>query len=146
MDLVRLGLGVDPAIVLKPLPPRLQAPPFHPPKPGTDGPDNPNLGDPHGKGDNGPIGDPPGDPPPETGCFIGATLVLMAGGSEKSIQSIAAGDMVIGRDEQTGVTADNAVSRTFIHRVGGAILLQLASGETIETTAAHRSQSKDKAS
>jgi len=174
MDLVRLGLGVDPAIVLKPLPPPLQAPPFHPLKPGTDGPNNPNLGDPHGKGDNGPIGDPPGDPPPEpgktqnpdnklpsekgspfppgfdpppgflpppppgTGCFIGATSVLMAGGGEKPIQSIAAGDMVIGRDEQTGATAESAVSRTFIHRVGGTILLQLASGETIETTAAHR--------
>jgi Pretoxin HINT domain len=168
MDLVRLGLGVDPAVVLKPLPPPLQAPSLQHPNPGkTDGPNNPELGDPHGKGHNGPIGDPPGDPPPEmgptknpdnklpsekgspfppgfdpppppTGCFIGATPVLMAGGGEKSIQSIAAGDMVIGRDEQTGATAESAVSRTFVHRVVGTILLQLAGGETIETTAAHR--------
>jgi Pretoxin HINT domain len=168
MDLVRLGLGEDPAIVLKPLPPPLQVPPIHPAKPGkTDGPNNPDLGDPHGKGDNGPIGDPPGDPLPEMGPtknpdnqlpsekgspsppgfqptppggprFIGPTLVLMAGGGEKPIQSIAAGDLVIGRDEKTGATADSAVTRTFIHRVTGTILLLLAGGETIETTAAHR--------
>jgi Pretoxin HINT domain len=64
--------------------------------------------------------------------------VLMAGGGEKPIQSIATGDLVVGRDEKTGATADSAVTRTFIHRVTGTILLLLAGGETIETTAAHR--------
>lgn len=62
----------------------------------------------------------------------------MAGGGEKPIQSIAAGEMVIGRDEQTGATSESAISRKFVHRVAGTILLQLAGGETIETTAAHR--------
>ena len=62
----------------------------------------------------------------------------MAGGLGKRIDSITRGDHVSARDEQTGATHEGAVSRLFVHRVAGILLLQLAGGETIETTAVHR--------
>jgi hypothetical protein len=113
--------------------------------------DGPELGDKHGKGDDGPKeapGDPPPEdgpsknpdnqPPPPTGCFIGDTPVLMADGLTKTIDAIAIGDQVMARDEKTGITAVGAVARVFRHRVAETLLLQMEGGEVVETTAAHR--------
>jgi hypothetical protein len=131
-----------------------------PPIKEPDRPDNPELGDPTGAGNDKP--DPPNDPPPEdgatknnpvkpegpqftdgppasdTGCFVGSTQVLMADGLTKAIDAIAVGDHVMARDEQTGITTVGAVSRIYRHRVAETLLLQMDGGEVVETTAAHR--------
>jgi len=123
-------------------------------------PDNPELGNPTGagkdkptkpndpapedgptnKGDNtevdGTLPDPPS--PPETGCFIGETPVLMADGLTKRIDAIAIGDQILTRDEQTGLMAVGAVERVFRHHVAETLLLQIDEGEVVETTAEHR--------
>jgi len=123
-------------------------------------PNNPELGDPTGKGkkpdppkdpppeegptkklDNtevdGTLPDPP-PPPPEGGCFIGDTPVLMADGLTKRIDAIAIGDQVMARDEKTGLVAVGAVDRVFRHHVAETLLLQMDGGEVVETTAQHR--------
>lgn len=125
MDLVRVGLGVEPEVVFTPLLPPLQ-PPIQDDKGRrpVDRPENPELGDPHGN--------------VEKGCFTGDTPVLMADGLTKTIDSIAVGDRVMARDEKTGTTTAGAVARIFRHHVAETLLLQMQGGEVIETTAAHR--------
>jgi len=148
IDIVAAALGVDPTFAVP-----------KPPIPDPEKPGNPDLGDPTGGGKHKP--DPPNDPPPEdgptknnpvtpqgppftdgppppTGCFVGATPVLMADGLTKSIDAIAVGDDVLARDEQTGITGIGTVSRIFRHNVAETLLLQIEGGEVVETTAAHR--------
>jgi hypothetical protein len=126
MDLVRLGLGVDPGEVFTPVLPPISEGDNRQAGEGDDRPEkeNPELGDPHGN--------------LEAGCFIGDTPVLMADGLTKNIDAIAVGDQVMARDENTGATAVGAVARIFRHHVAETLLLRMEGGEMIETTAAHR--------
>lgn len=153
MDLVRIALGVDPEVIFKELP---HGPPLQPvspavPSPKGDGPDNPELGDKHGSGDDKGEKEPGKDTPPSgagpdvgqilsqfPGCFIGDTPVLMADGLTKAIDAIAIGDQVMARDEKTGNTAVASVARIFRHHVAEILRLQMEGGEVVETTAAHR--------
>jgi hypothetical protein len=153
MDLVRIALGVDPESIFEELP---HGPPLQPvspaPSPKGDGPENPELGDKHGSGDDKGGKEPDAEKPPVVpggpdvnqilsqfpGCFIGDTPVLMADGLTKAIDAIAIGDQVIARDEKTGTTAVASVARIFRHHVAEILRLQMEGGEVVETTAAHR--------
>ena len=112
--------------------------------------DNPELGDPTGKGEHP---DPPNDPGPETGptqnpdnqlpgegpgCFIGSTQVLMADGRTKRIDAVAIGDRVTAGNEFTGHVDVGVVDYVFLHHVAKTLLLEVDGGEIIETTAEHR--------
>ena len=149
IDVVAAALGADPAFVVP-------KPPIKKPEKS----DNPQLGDPTGGGKHKspPSKDPPPEdgptktnpvtpegpphftdgPPPATGCFIGATPVLMADGLPKAIDAITIGDHVAARDEKTGITAVGTVSQIFRHLVAETLLMQMEGGEVVETTAAHR--------
>ena len=140
IDVVATALGVNPT--------------FFVPKPPLTKPDNPELGDPTGAGDDKPK-DTPKDPPPEEGptqnpdnvppppppgggCFIGDTPVLMADGLTKRIDAVAIGDRIMARDEKTGLVAVGAIDRVFRHHVAETLLLKTDEGEVVETTAEHR--------
>jgi hypothetical protein len=115
-------------------------------------PENPELGDKTGSGDDKNKKEPPEEPPPEVptggdnqppfppplGCFIGDTPVLMADGLTRAIDAIAIGDQVMARDEKTGTTAVGAVTRIFRHIAAETLLLRMDGGEVVETTTAHR--------
>jgi hypothetical protein len=103
---------------------------------GSDG-DGEGEGD-GGEGDGGEGGSEGGGDGGGGGCFTGNTPVLMADGFRKNIDAIVAGDMVLARDETTGVTEVQSVTRTFRHVVGETLVLRLNGDELIETTATHR--------
>jgi RHS repeat-associated protein len=74
------------------------------------------------------------------GCFAEGTPVVMADGSTKPIQDIRAGDKVLTRDESKGDAAPTGVgtvSRTFVHKHDGSLLVKFQDGSTIHTTAEH---------
>jgi hypothetical protein len=56
------------------------------------------------------------------GCFSADTLITMADGTLKPIVDVAVGDSVLGTDE-AGVTSENTVTETFIHRGDNETLL-----------------------
>ena len=56
----------------------------------------------------------------------------------KPIETVEVGDYVMSRDETTGTTTAQRVSRTWIHEVQATLLLHLTNGEKVETTKEHR--------
>jgi len=58
------------------------------------------------------------------GCFLAGTRVRMADGSEKSIESVAVGDSVATRaDESDPTLRDGSVAETFRHEVDGYLVI-----------------------
>jgi hypothetical protein len=74
----------------------------------------------------------------ETGCFTANTLVLLADGEKKAIESVQVGDSVLSCEETTGTTRAQRVQRIWTHQVPATLVLQLTGGETVETTKEHR--------
>jgi Pretoxin HINT domain len=74
----------------------------------------------------------------ETGCFTASTLVLLADGEKKPIETVKAGDYVISCEETTGTTRPQRVQRLWTHQVPTTLVLQLTGGEKVETTREHR--------
>jgi hypothetical protein len=74
----------------------------------------------------------------ETGCFTASTLVLLADGEKKPIESVKVGDSVLSCEETTGITRPQRVQRIWTHQVATTVVLQLTGGETVETTREHR--------
>lgn len=70
------------------------------------------------------------------GCFVAGTRVLMADGTQKPIEKVSVGDLVLSRHEKTGEVAAKSVRRTFIHHDKSTLVLQLGN-ELIETTREH---------
>jgi pretoxin HINT domain-containing protein len=79
-----------------------------------------------------------GDDGDGSGCFAPGTLVAVDAGSRRAIEDLAAGDVVMSRNELTGDTAPQRISRTWIHQDNPTVELQLESGESIFTTSLHR--------
>jgi YD repeat-containing protein len=73
-----------------------------------------------------------------TGCFIAGTPVVFDDGKTKPIETVKVGDYVVSRNETTGNTSAQRVSRTWIHKVQATLLLHLTNGEKVETTKEHR--------
>jgi RHS repeat-associated protein len=69
-------------------------------------------------------------------CFVAGTPVVMADGSLKPIEKVRAGEKVLSRDEKSGKTQAKKVKRTFENHKA-TLVLTLAGGEKIETTAEH---------
>ncbi|HEY1946752.1 MAG TPA: Hint domain-containing protein [Bryobacteraceae bacterium] len=74
----------------------------------------------------------------ETGCFTASTLVLLADGEKKPIETVQAGDYVLSCEETTGITKPQRVQRVWTHQVRTTLVLQLMGGEEVETTSEHR--------
>jgi hypothetical protein len=74
----------------------------------------------------------------ETGCFTAGTLVLLADGEKKPIESVKVGDSVLSCEEATGITGPQRVQRIWTHQVPATLVLQLMGGETVGTTREHR--------
>ncbi|MCX6928592.1 MAG: polymorphic toxin-type HINT domain-containing protein, partial [Verrucomicrobia bacterium] len=72
------------------------------------------------------------------GCFVAGTPVIMADGTTKPIEKVAAGDRVLSRDEVTGELAAKRVWRTWVHSVPATLLLRFGENQEIETTREHR--------
>jgi RHS repeat-associated protein len=72
-----------------------------------------------------------------TNCFAAGTVVQMAGGKTKPIETVRRGDRVMSRDPHSGRTEGKRVVRTFGHQNARTLILRLASGERITTTPGH---------
>src|SRR6202040_1863072 len=70
-------------------------------------------------------------------CLTAETEVLTADGSRRPIGLLPPGDLVIGRDERTGLTSPCPVAQIFRHQVEELLILTLDTGEQINTTPAH---------
>jgi RHS repeat-associated protein len=71
------------------------------------------------------------------GCFTAGTLVVMADGSTRRIETLKVGDRVLSRDEVTGQTAAKRVKQTTEREVDETLVLTFADGTHIETTSNH---------
>ena len=72
------------------------------------------------------------------GCFASGTPILMADGTLRPIEAVQTGDLVLSRDEHTGATQAQRVSRLWVHHVPTTLRMHLADGEVVETTKEHR--------
>ena len=73
----------------------------------------------------------------QTGCFIAGTPVLMGDESFKPIEQLKVGDQVLARDPATVHTAIKKVLRVTVRPHIATLILHLADGQSIETTANH---------
>jgi hypothetical protein len=94
---------------------------------GIQSPDDPNSG-----GDGGE------DTSPGSGCFAAGTLVATAGGRPRPIEELCVDDVVVSRDETTGIDGERRVHKVWRHEQRPTVELGLANGETIRTTSVHR--------
>ncbi len=69
-------------------------------------------------------------------CFTAGTLVWYSDGTQRAIETVALNDMVLARDEQTGLVAPQRVEKTYIHHNRAAFTLDFGASQ-IETTATH---------
>lgn len=77
---------------------------------------------------------------PAPPCFLGETPILMADGSQKSIEEVKVGDVVISFDEKTNSFKEDKVSKLFKHKVGKYLIIN----QRIKVTANHLFYSKGK--
>jgi hypothetical protein len=78
------------------------------------------------------------DPKPiDWTCFKAGTLISMANGSKKAIETVKAGDLVKSFDEVTGEFKDGRVVRTFQRTANSVLEIHLSNGEVIEVTGEH---------
>jgi hypothetical protein len=83
-------------------------------------------------------GDAPVGQSGESGCFVAGTPVLLGDGTFAPIEQVRVNDIVIARNEQSGITTPRRVLRSWSHRNHPTLVLQLTSGAIIETTKEHR--------
>jgi len=70
-------------------------------------------------------------------CFTAGTPVWLIDGTTRRIENLSVGDHVLSRDEKTGQFAAQRVEKTFVHLVPESLILHLADGKNIHTTAKH---------
>jgi RHS repeat-associated protein len=74
-------------------------------------------------------------------CFTAGTLIAMADGSAKAIESVKAGDRVLTRDQkaaENAKTTSAGVARTYVKHPRETLVLKFADGATVHTTPGHR--------
>ncbi|WP_415635166.1 Hint domain-containing protein, partial [Propionibacterium acidifaciens] len=76
-------------------------------------------------------------------CFTGDTPVLMADGSSKPIQDVQVGDEVTAWDPDTDTTQTRTVTGTYVHEQVETLVVKLADGGQVETTATHPFLTRD---
>lgn len=69
-------------------------------------------------------------------CFIAGTLVLFADGTRRPIETVQMGDLVLGRDELTGMVAPQLVEKSYVHYEREAFTLDFGTS-TLGTTSIH---------
>lgn len=69
-------------------------------------------------------------------CFTAGTPVWYHDGTQRPIETVQLGDLVLARDEQTGLVAPQHVEKTYIHHNRQAFTLDFGTSH-IETTATH---------
>jgi hypothetical protein len=69
-------------------------------------------------------------------CFVAGTAVLYDDGSRRPIEQVRAGDLVLARDETTGIVAPQLVEKVYVHPDREAFTLDFGTG-TLGTTATH---------
>lgn len=70
-------------------------------------------------------------------CFTAGTPVLMADGSSKAIENVKAGDLVLSKDEKTGEIVKRKVVETKVRTTNATLVVEVAGGGRVETTAEH---------
>jgi YD repeat-containing protein len=70
-------------------------------------------------------------------CFVAGTLVTMGDGSQRPIQQIRQGDLVLSRDEVSGKTEPKKVTSLSSHLAPATMALTLSDGSRIECTPEH---------
>jgi prepilin-type N-terminal cleavage/methylation domain-containing protein len=76
-----------------------------------------------------------------TGCFSGDTMVYMADGSQKMIQDMEIGDMVLSYNKETGETTEGEVGYIFYNdpeAVRSYLEISISEGKKIKVTKLHR--------
>lgn len=74
----------------------------------------------------------------EGGCFTAGTLVMLADGEMKPIETVKVGEYVFSREETTGAIKPQRIRRIWSHDVASTLFLHLTNGKRIETTKEHR--------
>lgn len=69
-------------------------------------------------------------------CFVAGTAVLYADGSRRAIETVSIGDLVLARDEHSGVVAPQPVEKMYVHRERTAFTLDFGTS-ALGTTATH---------
>lgn len=69
-------------------------------------------------------------------CFAAGTAVLCHDGTRRPIETLNVGDLVLARDEQTGILAPQPVEKLYVHPNRQAFTLDFGAGQ-LRTTAAH---------
>lgn len=69
-------------------------------------------------------------------CFTAGTLVLYHDGTRRPIETAAPDDLVLARDEHTGIVTPQRVEKTYIHHNRQAFTLDFGTS-ILETTATH---------
>jgi prepilin-type N-terminal cleavage/methylation domain-containing protein len=75
------------------------------------------------------------------GCFSGDTMVYMADGSQKMIQDMEIGDMVLSYNKETGETTEGEVGYVFYNDPGAVksyLEISTSEGKKIKVTRTHR--------
>ncbi|HZQ07327.1 MAG TPA: PqqD family peptide modification chaperone [Anaerolineae bacterium] len=69
-------------------------------------------------------------------CFLPGTPILYHDGTRRPIETVKVGDLVLARDEKTGIMAPQRVDKTYVHNTQQSLWLDV-NGEKIGTTATH---------
>jgi hypothetical protein len=69
-------------------------------------------------------------------CFVAGTPVLYPDGTRRPIESVNLGDLVLARDEFTGVVAPQRVEKTYVHHNREAFTLDFGTS-ALGTTSVH---------
>lgn len=72
----------------------------------------------------------------ECTCFTAGTLVLYNDGTRRPIETVHAGDLVLARDEFSGIVAPQRVEKTYAHHNREAFTLHFGTS-ALETTSTH---------
>ncbi|RYF50944.1 MAG: hypothetical protein EOO38_04440 [Cytophagaceae bacterium] len=72
-----------------------------------------------------------------TNCFVAGTPVVMADGSNKEIEQVKEGDLVLSRDEATGETAAKKVEHTSLRQADATLLFTFSDGTEVECSDEH---------
>jgi hypothetical protein len=69
-------------------------------------------------------------------CFVGGTQVLYCDGTRRPIETVNIGDLVLARDEHTGIVAPQLVEKTYVHYDREAFTLDFGTS-ALGVTATH---------
>jgi RHS repeat-associated protein len=83
------------------------------------------------------LGGAGGAVPEGSGCFTAGTPLVLPDGTARPIEQIRQGDRVLAKDPVSGTMGAKRVTRTFVREVNETLVLTVADGEQIETTANH---------